>query len=79
MQCKTLSEGAGLQFRGLILCYCGCLNMLGLGISIITRDGLVGIDLALLEDTCYWGSGLDDLPSSCLLASHLLFAFRTRY
>jgi hypothetical protein len=44
----------------------GDLNMLGPGSCTIKRCGLLGVEVALLEEVCHCGGGLGDLSPSCL-------------
>jgi hypothetical protein len=53
--------------------------MLGSGSGTIRMCGLIGVGLVLLDKVCHFGSELRDHSPSCLEASLLLFAFRTRY
>jgi hypothetical protein len=48
--------------------------MLGPGSGTVTRCGLVGAGVALLEEVYYCENGLKNLPFSCLKDSSLLLA-----
>jgi hypothetical protein len=49
-------EDSGTRL-GYLGSYCGGLNMLGSGSGTISRCGLVGVDVSLLEEVCHCGGG----------------------
>jgi hypothetical protein len=55
-----------LIFPGLQLWACGGLNILGPGSGTIRRCHIDGVGVALLEEVCHCGCGLDEFSPSCL-------------